>query len=132
MIRVDEDALICDLAETYQIYDYRQLPSLMVAVFSRGLREDSRIKMKMSGQLVPLDTLLMAGISDKLSILLWSKTKDAQKGINQPTSILTTLIETHKAERTEIVFNSGEDFEKTRQQLINNLKTGGEDEWQQN
>lgn len=132
MIRVDEDALICDLAEVYQIYDYRQLPSSRVAVFSCGLRDDSRIKMKMSGQLVPLDTLLLAGISDKLSILLWSKTKDAQKGFNQPTSILATLTETHKAERTEIIFNSGEDFEKTRQQLINNLKTGGEDEWQQN
>ena len=40
MIKTDEDALICDLAETYRIYDYRQLPAYQVAVFSFGLRDD--------------------------------------------------------------------------------------------
>ena len=30
MIKTDEDALICDLAETYQIYDYKSLPAYMV------------------------------------------------------------------------------------------------------
>ncbi len=34
MIAVDEDALVCDLAETYGIYDYRQLPITRVAVFA--------------------------------------------------------------------------------------------------
>ena len=33
MIKTDEDALICDLAETYQIYDYKSLPAYMVATF---------------------------------------------------------------------------------------------------
>ena len=32
-IGTDEDALICDLAETYGIYNYRQLPADRVAVF---------------------------------------------------------------------------------------------------
>lgn len=32
MIRADEDALVCDLAETYHIYNYRQLPARQVAV----------------------------------------------------------------------------------------------------
>ena len=36
MIAVDENALICDLAETYGIYNYRQLPPTLVAVFSLG------------------------------------------------------------------------------------------------
>ena len=36
MIKTDEDALICDLAETYQIYDYKSLPAYMVATFSVG------------------------------------------------------------------------------------------------
>ena len=39
MIKTDEDALICDLAETYQIYDYKSLPAYMVATFSVGLRK---------------------------------------------------------------------------------------------
>ena len=71
MIRQDEDALICDLAETYRIYDYRQLPLLQVAVFAYGLRDDSRIKKIISNQVVSLDTLLFASMVDRLSLSLW-------------------------------------------------------------
>ena len=118
MIQADEDALICDLAETYHIYDYRQLPPTRVAVFACGLRNDSRIKMKLSGQLVPTNTLLLAGISDRLSIFLWGQTKDGQKGRNRPAMLVDMF--TAKAEKSKdvIVFNSGEDFEKSRQKLI--------------
>lgn len=126
MISVDEDALVCDLAETYQIYDYKQLPASMVAVFSRGLRETSRIKMKLSGQKIPLDTILLAGISDNLRLLLWTKTKDGQKNVNRPESILHKLSENNPREKEEIIFDSGEDFEKMRQQLLGNTIHGGE------
>lgn len=124
MIKLDEDALICDLAETYQIYDYKQLPPMRIAVFSIGLRDNSRIKMKASGQTVSIDTLLLAGISDKLSTLVWFQTEDGQKGKNRPTSIID-LFTNNKTESNEdvIVFNSGEDFIKARSELI---QTGGE------
>ena len=36
MIFTDEEALICDLAETYQIFDYRSLPVRTVATLSAG------------------------------------------------------------------------------------------------
>ena len=122
MISTDEDALICDLAETYQIYDYRQLPLTKVAVFSCGLREDSRIKMKMSNQSAPLNTVLLAGMSDQLSIMNWKNSKDGQKGTSRPTSILEILFSKNKPKEMS-VFESGEDFEKTRQKLLNQ---GGE------
>lgn len=76
MISLDEDALVCDLAETYQIYDYKQLPLNQVAVFAYGLRDDSRIKQMMSDQIVPLETTLLASIVDRLSLSLWLQTKD--------------------------------------------------------
>ena len=125
MIKVDEDALICDLAETYQIYDYRQLPPKMVAVFSYGLKEDSRIKMKLSGQTVPSETLLLASMVDKLNILVWFKTKDGQKGKNMPPSIVSVLTGKDKTDNNKdvVVFNSGEDFVNRRKML---LQTGGE------
>lgn len=125
MIKVDEEALICDLAETYQIYDYRQLPPLRVAVFACGLRDNSRIKMKASGQIVPIDTLLLAGISDRLSTLIWFQTEDGQKGNNRPTPLINLFIKTNEKEskRDVIIFNSGEDFIKQRHRLI---QTGGE------
>src|SRR5690625_3365190 len=124
MIKTDEDALICDLAETYQIYDYRQLPPTRVAVFSYGLKNDSRIKMKMSGHSVPIDTLLLAGISDKLSTLVWFQTEDGQKGKNRPTMLTSLLTKNNelKADKDIVVFNSGEDFTNLRNRLI---KAGG-------
>lgn len=125
MIKTDEEALICDLAETYNIYDYKELPLKMVALFSYGLKENSRIRMKMNNQLVPIDTLLLAGISDKVNTLIWFQTKDGQKGKNRPASITDSL--TNNKNKTDgandfVVFDSGEDFEKVRQGLV---KSGG-------
>lgn len=117
MIKLDEDALICDLAETYHIYDYRQLPATKVAVFSLGLRDNSRIKKKISNQPIDFDRLLLAGISDKLSYLLWSKTKDGVKGRNKPKSILEMLTEPKK-QSNQLAFNSGEEFEQMRARIL--------------
>ncbi|CAG6114100.1 TPA: DUF5361 domain-containing protein [Streptococcus pneumoniae] len=128
MIALDEDAFICDLAETYQIYDYKQLPLNQVAVFAYGLRDDSRIKQMMSDQIVPLETTLLASIVDRLSLSLWLKTKDGQKGVNRPASIAELLTKNNKEEGDErdyLVFESGEDFENYRKALL--AKTGGED-----
>ena len=132
MINLDEESLICDLAETYQIYDYKRLPLQLVAVFSCGLRENSRIKMKLSQQTASIETMLLAGISDKLGILLWAQTKDGQKGKNRPISILGKVLNLPKKRKEEVAFASAEEFESTRNQLLKNLKAGGDLDWQQN
>lgn len=124
MIKLDEEALICDLAETYQIYDYRQLPTTRAAVFAVGLKNESRIKMKLSGQRVPLDTLLLAGISDRLSILTWFQTEDGQKGRNRPAMLVDLLTSKTKESKDVLVFNSGKDFEKARSILIGKMQGG--------
>lgn len=127
MIKEDESALICDLAETYQIYDYRQLPITQVAVFAVGLRENSRIKMKLSGQRMPIESFLLAGILDRLSFLVWAKTEDGQKGRNRPTMILDSLMSNKKNNDSDvIVFDSGEDYEKRRNEILKNIHLGGE------
>lgn len=92
MIATDEDSLVCDLAETYNIYDYRSLPLRKVATFSVGLRENSRIKMKMNGLKIPLTEILLAATVDRLSLLLWSKTEDGARNVNRPMSILDDLM----------------------------------------
>lgn len=134
MIKLDEEALICDLAEMYQIYDYKQLPLSKVAVFSCGLRENSRIKMKLAQQVVPFETLILASILDKLSVLLWTKTKDAEKGKNMPQMIMDELIpHVQKSKQTDAsIFDSSEDFEQRRKELIEQIEYGGEEQWQQN
>jgi len=125
MIKTDEHALICDLAETYHIYDYRQLPLITIAVFSVGLKNNSRIKMKLNNQPVDLDTLLLAGISDKLSHWIWAQSKDGQKGINKPDSLVEIITNTQPKGKNVVAFNSGEDFEVMRERILNSAKRGG-------
>lgn len=124
MLKVDEDAIICDLAETYNIYDYRQLPVSKAAVFVCGLRADSRIMMKISDSKLPLDTLLLAGVADRLSIMLWQNTKDGQKGKNQPVSIVDQLTK-KQIEREEVSFESGKDFELAKAKILGGGEVNG-------
>lgn len=121
MIATDENALICDLAETYHIFDYKSLPLSKVATFCVGLRTDSRIKMKMNNVSYSLDTILLAAITDKLSILAWQNTNDATNGINRPKSILSQLLG-EKDDNDVESFESPKEFERTWNSIIN----GGE------
>ena len=122
MWSTDEDAVICDLAETYQIYNYKDMPPDKVAIFCSGLREDSRIKLKMTGQKVKLDTMLLASIVDRLSILVWTKTKDSQTGRNKPKLLVESLTKPVKV-KEELVFTTGEEFERVRNKI---LREGGQ------
>jgi len=115
MLKKDEQALVCDLAETYQIYDYRSYPVGLIATLAAGLRDDSRIKMQLNDIPLPAETLLLVAIYDRLNLLMWSKTKDAEKGRNRPQSVLKGLI---KQESNVTAYANGEDFIKARNKLI--------------
>ena len=92
MIRADENALICDMAETYHVYDYKKMRPMQAAILACGLPDDSRIKRKLSGQKHTTQTVLLACIADSLRFIAWTKTKDAQKNMNRPKSILEELM----------------------------------------
>lgn len=111
MLETDSGALICDLAEVYHIFDYKQFPPSKVAVLAIGLRDDSRIKMKMNNMRHSIDTMLLAALVDRMSLLLWAKTEDGMKGYNRPKSVFDQLMGEEK--RNDIVaFDTPEDFEK--------------------
>lgn len=116
MIHKDSDSLACDLAETYRIYDMRSMPLRTVAVFAYGLGDDSRIKLALSGEKYPLETLLMASISDGLSMILWSRCKE---GTPKPESILAGL--TGQNEPKNEGYETGEDFEAALKKLREEL-----------
>lgn len=117
MIATDESALICDFAETYHIYDYKSLPLSRVAIFAVGLRENSRIRMKMNDMKYPLETMLMASAVDRLSNMVWMQTKDGVNGINRPKSILSSLLKEEVANDIES-FSTPDDFEKRRNEIL--------------
>lgn len=105
------------MAETYKIYNYKDMLPQQVAIFCKGLREDARIMMKYHSQSVSLETLLIASLLDKVNLLLWSKTVDGQKNRNRPKSVVD-VINKIKVEKEEKIFETGEDFEMKRKKLI--------------
>lgn len=111
MIAHDRDALVCDLAETYGIFDMRALPATLLAALSSGLRENSRIKMKMAGITLTLPEMLLAAIADRLATQNWLMSEDGANGVNRPKSILMTLLGTDGANSGVMTFDSPEDFE---------------------
>lgn len=78
--------------------------------------------MKMQQQSIPVETLILAGLSDKVSLLLWAKTEDGQKGRNRPAMILDALNPISEKPKDALVFNSGEDFERVRKELISQVE----------
>lgn len=119
MIAVDEDALICDLAETYHIYDMYQLPCDYIAVLACGLRADSRIIMAMSGRKVEFKYLLWAHIADNTAITAWLNSENAAKGKDKPPSFVGALL--NKVDESEEVqqFDSGADFDRKWEKMTN-------------
>ena len=119
MIETDESALICDLAETYHIYDYRSLPLRTVATFSVGLRDNSRIKMALAGVKYSFDTMLLASILDNLNARNWMMSEDGQNGINKPVSIVAKLMGWEEENDNDaMTFDSGIAFEEMRKKII--------------
>lgn len=100
--------MMCDFAETYHIYDYRSMAPGYVAVLCIGLREDSRVKLKLAGMPIDLTQTLLARMVDELAFLVWAKTKDGQKNRNRPQSVLKALTD-RKDDEVE-VFRSAVDF----------------------
>lgn len=122
MISLDEDALICDLAETYHIYDYRLLPCKTAAVLSCGLRNDSRIKMRLSGLPVTSEQMMLASIVDNTKLIAWLWSEDGRTGTNRPKSLLAELLGVKSEKETEIkLFDSGQEFDDEWKKI-----TGGE------
>lgn len=112
MICADREALTCDLAETYGIFDLRALPVSTLATLAVGLREDSRIKRKLLGNQLTMTEMLLAAVFDKLSILAWLWSKDGQTGDNRPESLLSALLgEKNESSGAAQVFETGEEFE---------------------
>lgn len=110
--------MVCDLAEYYHVLDWRSLPLRTVAMLVAGLREDSRTMMQVSGQKIKLDSALMAASLDRLSMLLWARTKDGEKNRRRPKSILDTLTKEKDQKDQVVAFESAEDFMEARRRII--------------
>lgn len=130
MLKLDENALICDFAETYHIFDFRALPARRAATLAAGLHDNSRIKLKAAGLPCASETLLLALAVDHLGFIAWSKTQDGQKNRNRPASIYSRLMGLEQQKTNEVAaFDSAEAFERAMQKIE---RKGASAEWRQN
>lgn len=98
------------MAETYGVYDWRQLPLITAATLVQGLPIESRVMKAIAGNKGPdADTLLLAIIADRVGHIAWMLSADGSKGRNHPPSILAALTKT-EGKTSGIGFDSADDF----------------------
>lgn len=116
MIGQEKNLIICDLAETYQIYDYHRVPVKMLGALVSGLGPDTRIGMKLSGRKAPMDVVLLAKIYDGLF------------GESEKDSLVRVFLIEEDAGKTESDgkerFESAEDFEAARNRIMREIENG--------
>ncbi|MDD3185909.1 MAG: DUF5361 domain-containing protein [Anaerostipes sp.] len=120
MISLDEDALVCDLAEIYGIFDYRALPVKLLATLSCGLRENSRIKMKLNNLEADTRTILLSMVADSLAFIAWSKTEDGMKNKQRPKSILSQIMgmDREDSSSSNMVFDSLDEYKAAWKKIV--------------
>lgn len=107
MLALDRNAFVCDMAETYRIYDIKSIPLQMLAVLASGLGINSRIRLRQEGLKASWDIVLLAKIVDLL-------TDEDSKSITQ-----VFMIEDKEKKRSEFqTFDSIEDFERAKAAII--------------
>ena len=80
------DELTCDMAETYGVFDIKRLPVRLAGTLAAGLRENSRVKMALTGTQAEDNTFLLATIADVLRWFQWSFSDGATEE-NRPESL---------------------------------------------
>lgn len=121
MTNAAPDELTCDMAETYGIMDWHELPLVTAATLAQGLSSSSRTAKKLTGSRADERTLLLAIIADRLGHLAWMFSEDGKNGKNHPESIFELLAGPDKSVGEG--FGSVEDFEAAWAAITG---TGGE------
>lgn len=113
MLALDRDAFICDMAETYRIYDIRSVELPYLAILASGLGMDSRIRRKTYGLKASWSTAMLAMLIDGFS-------KDGAKPLLQE-----FLEKKDKGVKSNSkVFASIEDFEAAKAAILGGHTNG--------
>lgn len=121
-----KEELICDLAQYYGIYDLTTYPVSFIATLSFGLPQESRVMLKLSDQKVDPKTMILAAIYDSLAALLWSRSKDGQKGRNRPKLLVDSLQKSKSQSKDLVGYASADLYRQARKEIIDKLKKEGD------
>lgn len=113
-----EEELICDMAETYHVFNWRELPLKTAAILASGLPQDSRSRMKLSGQKLKTTESMLLALLDDLRTLTWAFLQaHSETKIPAPRSVLKQALE-HDQQPKVLSFRTPEEFELRRRQII--------------
>lgn len=74
--------------------------------------------MELNDLKVPFESMMLANIRDYLAYIWWSKTEDGQKNRNRP-ELIAPKLSNNSIKNEEVVgFNSSEEFEKKRREIL--------------
>lgn len=117
MLRADEGALECDLAETYGVFDRRAIPAKLLGTLAAGLRDESRSKMNLHGQKAPRMEVLLAAIVDGINRVTWLLSAVCPQEGTGPKSVLESILSQQESEGEQEGYNTPEDFWKAWQMI---------------
>lgn len=125
---IDQNSLVCDLAEVYGIFDYKRVPPRLLATLAAGLGENSRIGQKVYGVYGTTTEILLAELIDSVNALAFALC--GEEGVKPPESrrdlFFAVKPERKKAEPEKEIetFESGEKFKERWNELIGGGKDG--------
>ena len=96
------------MAETYGIYDYKEMKPSLIATLTVGLPESSRVMRKLSGINLTLDQMLLGLIADSVNNLIYGLSRKKGK---KPQGILELLMKKGKKKDELMSFRTADDFE---------------------
>ena len=121
--------MICDLAETYSIYDYTKVPGRFLGTLVYGLGDDSRVKKKYRDIQTSDEVLLLAAIADRLNELMWVLTnvgKEEGDMGDRPKSLVAYYLgeknEKKETQSDRVKFSSPEEFLSARNEILERYK----------
>lgn len=118
---VHEDALICDFAQFYHVYDIDELDVRTAAILTAGLPKESRLVKKLTGNKPDQETILMASILDTVRNIEYAVFQaHSKKKLQKPQSVMKKLlgIDDNKKQNNLREFRSADEFEIARKNII--------------
>lgn len=113
MAEREPDALICDFAEVYGVFDWEKLPVRLAATLAAGLGRDSRTCRALSGVPYTVSEIMLARALDALNLILWDG-----RG-QRPASFWEAMSRDCEGTESDVVtFASGDDFMEARARYI--------------
>ena len=122
---VHRDALICDFAQYYHVYDIDAVDVQTAAILACGLPSDSRTIREMSGSKHDPERIYKYALIDAVRSVEWAiiQAHSGKKKVKRPESMLQKYLGLDKDQKQEVQgFDSPEEYEAARARIIEGVE----------